>query len=246
MPTALDVIQDGLENNGIFASGEIIGDADAERCLVVLNDMLDSWANESLICFALLEQSFTVVSNKSVYTIGLTGGADLAMQRPIRINEGPGAAYFQDSNQNNYPCEVKTRVSWNQIGSRTIGANIPSQMFYDPQFPLGVINLFPIPNGGLPLTCFFDSYQPISQFTNLATLVTFPPGYSLAIKKNFALFAGPYFKPDGWTPSPALAQQALDAKAAIKRSNTRNNTIVYDPELNARASATYNIYRDSY
>ena len=53
MPTALDIIQDGLENNGIFASGEIIGDADAERSLTILNDMLDSWANESLICFAL-------------------------------------------------------------------------------------------------------------------------------------------------------------------------------------------------
>ncbi len=246
MPTALDVIQDGLENNGIFAAGEIIGDADAERCLVILNDMLDSWANESLICFALLEQSFTVVSNKSAYSIGLTGGADLPMLRPIRINEGPGAAYFQDSNQNNYFCDVVTRVAWNQIGSRSIGANIPSQLFYDPQFPLGVINLFPIPNGGLPLTCFFDSYQPISQFTNLASPVTFPPGYSLAIKKNFALYAGPYFKQDGWTPSPELKMQALEAKAAIKRANTRNNTIVYDPELTTRAQGQYNPYRDSF
>jgi hypothetical protein len=246
MPTALDVIQDGLENTGIFSAGEIIGDADAERCLAILNDMLDSWANESLICFTLLEQSFVLQSNKSVYTIGTTGGADLPMLRPIRINEGPASAYFQDSNLNNYDCEVVTRVAWNLIGSRAIGANIPSKLFYDPQFPLGVINLFPIPNGGLPLTCFFDSYQPISQFTGLAQAVTFPPGYPLAIKKNFALFAGPYFKPDGWTPSPALVQQAAEAKAAVKRSNTRNVTIVYDPELSPRASATYNVYRDSY
>lgn len=246
MSTALDVMQDGLENNGIFAAGEILGDADAERCLTVLNDMLDSWGTESLVCYALLEQSFSIVSNKSVYTIGQSGGADLNIQRPVRINEGPGAAYFQDSNGNNYPCEVRTRVWWNQIGNRGIGANIPSDLFYDPQFPLGVINLFPIPNGGLPLTCFFDSYQPISQFKDLATPITFPPGYSLAIKKNFALFAGPYFKPDGWTPSPELKQQAMDAKAAIKRSNTRNNNIAYDPELLSRASATYNVYRDSY
>jgi hypothetical protein len=208
--------------------------------------MLDSWANETLICFALLEQSFVIQPNKSVYTIGTTGGADLPILRPIRINEGPGAAYFQDSNLNNYFCDVVTRVAWNQIGSRSIGANIPSQLFYDPQFPLGVFNLFPIPNGGLQLTCFFDSYQPISQFTGLTQAVTFPPGYSLAIKKNFALFAAPYFKPDGWTPSPELKQQAMDAKAAIKRSNTRNNTIVYDPELSSRASATYNVYRDSF
>jgi hypothetical protein len=41
--------------------------------------------------------------------------------------------------------EVVPRDKWNQIGNRssTITSQIPSVLFYDPQFPLGVINVFP-------------------------------------------------------------------------------------------------------
>lgn len=244
MPTFNNVAQDVLENLGVYAAGEIISDADVERLFIIGNDMLDSWANESLTCFELQEQSFPINPGQASYTIGI--GAQINLPRPIRINEGPGSAYFQDSNGNNYDCEVVTRVAWNWIGNRTlaVNSNIPSKLFYDPQMPFGVINLFPFPTGGLSLTCFFDSFQPLTQFPDLVTNITFPPGYSLAIKKNLALFAGPYFKPEGWTPSPELKQQALEAKANVKRSNTRNNPIAYDPELLPRAASTYNVYSD--
>ena len=83
MTTALDIIQDSLEMLGVVNPGEPAVDADAERALVVLNDLIDSLSNEALATFAYLEASFPLVVNKSVYTVGT--GQDINIVRPLRI-----------------------------------------------------------------------------------------------------------------------------------------------------------------
>lgn len=242
MTTARDVIQDALESIGVYAAGEVITDADAERALIVLNDMLDSWSNESLTCFAILEQSVALTVGKGTYTLG--SGGDVAV-RPIRIIEGVGAAYIQDSNNNNYPVDVVPRDKWNLIGNRgsTVTSNVPDMIFFDPQFPLANLNVFPFPNVG-GYTMFWESYLQLTDFSTLTTAASLPPGYLLALKRNLAIEVWPYFKTDESTPSPVLIESASKAKGNIKRSNTRTNVAVMDPELVSRASGTYNIYRD--
>ena len=95
MPTAQDMIYESLRLMAVYAPNETPTDADVEQGLTCLNDMLDSWSNESLSCFAILEQSGTVVAGKSSYTIGPSG--DFNLTRPLRLIEGPGAAYSQDT-----------------------------------------------------------------------------------------------------------------------------------------------------
>ncbi|MGH6737592.1 MAG: hypothetical protein ACREDY_00910, partial [Bradyrhizobium sp.] len=147
MTTALDLIQDSLESIGVYAPGETVSDADARRSLVVLDDMLDSWSNESLTCFAILEQSGMLIPGQNQYTIGqggLTWGespwgppstwtapADFDLPRPIRVINGPGAAYLTDSNNNRYPVDVVPRDYWNMIWNLTeVTSNLPNIMFY--------------------------------------------------------------------------------------------------------------------
>lgn len=237
--TAQDIVTDALEMLGIYAPGETPNSADSQRGLICLNDMLDSWSNESLSCFTILEQSLVLTPGVSQYTIG-PGGA-VNGTRPLRLINGPGAAYIQDDQGNNYGMAVVPRDQWNLIGTRVVNSDVPDTLFYDPQFPLGVLNFFPIPNIGW--TAFWDSYQQLSQVSTLQTAVDLPPGYSLAIKSNLAVALKPYFQ--NAALDPEVAMKAAKSLGNIKRTNMRENVAVYDPEIISRATPTYNVYTDS-
>lgn len=237
--TARDMIQAALEELGVYAPGEVLSAADSSRGLTCLNGMLDSWSNESLFCYAIQETSFQLVVGQPQYTVGPGGTA--SQIRPLRIIEGPGAAYIQDTNQNNYPVAVIPRDKWNMIGLRTNTSNIPDTLFYDPQFPLGLINIFPVPLENY--TLYFDAYLQFSDFATLDAAITLPPGYQDAIQHNLAIRLKPFFR-DAQI-DPLVIELASQTKAAVKRNNLRTNTAVYDPEIVSRAAPTYNIYRDA-
>ncbi len=239
MATARDIIQDAFQRIGVYAAGEIMADADAERGLSVLNDMLDSWSNEQLFCYANLEQNLVLVPNQQQYTFGTGGNGGTS--RPLDIRKGPGAAYITDGNGDIYYIEVVTQDVWNQIGFRQSTSNIPDTIFYDPQYPLGLLNIFPIPT--LAYTLSFDSFLPLTDFASISANMVFPPGYKQALQMSLALLLWPEYKPEGTSPSPLLIQQATEAKRAIKITNSKPLTAVYDAALLARAETSYNIYR---
>lgn len=240
MTTALDLISDSLSQARIYAPGETVSAADSSLCLRLLNRMLDSWSNETLTCYAILEQSAPLVVGKTQYSIGTTGVPDINATRPLRIIEGPGAAYLQDGLGNNFPVEVVPQDRWNLIGNRMVTSQIPDTLFYDPQFPLGLINIFPTPS--ITYTLFWDSYMQLTQFANLMSVLSLPPGYEDAIVNNLTIRLKPHFK--GAQIDPIIIELASQTKAAIKRTNIRPIEAVYDGEIVARGTGTYNIYRD--
>jgi len=246
MPTtALDMITDAFEALGVYAPGEIASAADTGRALKVLNDMLDSWSNESLTTFAILDQSAPLVVAQSAYTIG-TGG-NFNMARPIRILDGPGTAYLVDTNNNRYPVEVVPQDKWNELWNVvSTTSNLPNTLFYDPQFPLGIINVYPLYSGGLGVTLHWNSYLQLVEFTSLAQVVSLPPGYVKAIQDVLTLQLIPYFKGDGYKPPDILVGRAAESKGNIKRANIRENVAEFEKMLTARGGAVYNVYADSY
>lgn len=238
MASALDLITDALQQLGVYAPGETISAADAATSLKALNDMLDSWSNESLVCVSILEQSLVMVPTISAYTIG--PGGNVNSKRPLKLIYGPGAAYMLDPQGNRYPVDVVPRDKWNMIGSTQVNSNVPNTLFYDPQFPLGILNVFPTPN--IAWTLFFDSYLQLTDFPDLATDIGLEPGYVEAFQTNLAVKLKRYFKTGPLDPDLLIA--ALGAKGNIKRTNQRENIAVYDQELVARAEGSYNIYSD--
>lgn len=240
MATAQDVITDALQMLGVYDPTMPLSDSDAQLGLSVLNDMMDSWSNESLSCFAILEQSAPLVPGQQSYTIGPSGNFN--MTRPLKIMDGPVSAYVQDGNGNNYPMEVVTRDKWNLYGNRSnvVTSDFPDVLFYDPQFPLGIINVMPFPT--IAYTMFWDSYLQLSEFANLSTAISLPPGYKLAMGTNLAVALKPYFA-DAQL-DPIIAARAMDSKGNIKRTNIRPSVAVYDSEIVSRAQVSYNPYTD--
>jgi len=228
----------------VYAPGVPIGAADSARMRWVLNNMLDQWSNQSLACYANTEQSFTLVPGQNSYTIGTSGGANIVLPRPIKINTGMGAAYLMDANNNRYPINVIEQDQWNTIGLLTTQSNLPDTLFYDPQFPLGIINIFPQPD--IAYNVYFDSRLQFVDLVNTASVFSLPPGYMEAIQNNLTVKAWRYFKKVPISQAdPDLVMLAATSLGDIKRTNMRNSPVVYDGAVVSRASSSYNIYSDS-
>lgn len=240
MTTARDLITGALTQIQVYAFGEQVANVDIAGGLDVVNSMLDSWSNESLTCYAILEQTGTILPGISSYTIG--PGGDFDMTRPLKILDGPGRAYLLDENGDKYPIDVVTQDQWNLITQPNTNSDLPSTLFYDPQFPLGIINIYPEPYQSFPL--FWDSYLQLAEFSSLSTLLSFPPGYRKAIQDNLAIELAPYFPSAQITP--ALVKAAKQSKANVKRTNIRPTVAVYDPEIVAKARGTWDIFTNSY
>ncbi len=242
MTTAFDIVQDALESLKVYGAGEDIRPADAARGLIQLNRMVDSFSNESLTTYAIREQSAPLINGKNRYSIG--PGGDFDMERPLRLLYGTGTAYLLDSNANRYSVDVFPQDRWNMIWNiQRINSNLPNTIFYDPQFPLAFINVYPKPNVD-DVTLFWDSYLPLSRFESLVTEIILPPGYEEFFESNLAIRLNRFYPTA--VLSADLVAIALESKANIKRTNQRENLAGYDKDLAASRTRPYNIYSDTY
>lgn len=236
-----DIITRSMRAIQALGSNEVPSAAEANDGLVAFNAWLDSLSNEGLASFVVLERSFTLTVGTASYTIG--SGGTINSTRPQDITQ----AYIQDTGGNNYLMTILPRDKWNQIGNRssTITSQIPTALFYDPQFPLGVINIFPTPL--IAYTCFFDSTQDQTTYTGLTTALSLPPGYERMYVANFAmeLVLLGFETTLDQKQLAMLAQVASESKANIKSTNIQEEISDYDPMLVSRAKSTYNIFRDS-
>ncbi len=236
--TAADIIQDALELLGIYGPGDTISAADSARALSVLNDMMDLWSNDSLACFANTTQTFNLVVGISTYTAG-SGGA-IPGARPLKVMDMPGSAYLTDSQGNKYQVDVVDQMTWNMRTCAAVNSNLPDTLFYDPQFPLGIVNIWPTPSQ--VYACSFLSYLQLADFGSQAATFSLPPGYKRAITTNLAVMLKPYFTAAQLDPDVRI--EAMESKGAIKRTNMKPQRASYDPELVARGSGSYNIRSD--
>lgn len=241
MTTALDIITDAMQLISVVGANDTLEAADEQLGLRMLNRMMDMWSNFSLICYEILEQSATLIPGQGAYTIG--PGGNFNMTRPLSILGDPGSAYTLDPNGNRYPLSVIPRDKWNLFGnvSPLIQGNFPNALFYDPQFPLGVINLVPVPN--IAYTLYFDSMLQLVDFTSPQQLLSLPPGYEMAMVYNLAILLNPFFL-DGKLPQEVI-DTAATALGAIKRTNRREMNAIFESEIVSRASVNYNPYTDS-
>lgn len=240
MTTALDLITRSAKALQVIGGRETLGATDANDGLVAFNSMMDSWSNERLMTYEIQEQSFQLQVGVQTYSVG--PGGTVNVTRPLSIEQ----AYIQDSGNNNYLMNLRTRDWWNQIGNRgpTITSQIPTDLFYDPQYPLGYFNVFPIPL--LQYMLFFSSPLQQLTFASLTTVLSLPPGYERAIVSNLAL----ELLLLGFTTTldqkglAILTQIASDSKANVKRTNLPEIIANYDDAIVSRSYATYNIFSD--
>ncbi len=238
MTTASDILTRAARSLGYLGRTEVMSAADINDALLTFNTMLDSWSNEKLMSYITLERTFTLIIGQQQYTIGPGGNFNTA--RPFDITQ----AFITDSNQLRYPVTILPQDKWNLIGELNINSQIPTTLFYDPQYPLGVINIFPVPLVGYTLT--IDSTQAQVDFTSLTQSLSMPLGYERMMISNLAI----ELMGAGWPcllnqlQLAALMKQAEESKANVKRTNIKEVIADYDQAIVSKSYATYNIYSD--
>lgn len=220
MTTALDMITRAMRLIGAIGEGETVTPYDAQTGLDALNSMLDSWSLDELAVYQIQQEQFTLTPSVASYTIG-SGGAFNTV-RPVQIRGG----FYRDASSNDYPFSVIELNQWNGLTPKNqLGYNI-EYLYYSPAYPLGSINLWPVPQEAG--TLFIDSLKALQSFANLTTQLSLPPGYKRMIEYNLAVEIAPEFER---SVSAEVAKIAQDSKAAVQRINAPANVLVMDDAL---------------
>ena len=205
---AQDIITAALTELGELAPQETPNADDLTDGLSRLNALIASWDIIRLNIFAIQENLYALTSGTGAYTIG-SGGA-FAAARPVSIR----AASFVTASGHRFPLEPITAEEWAAITERGASGKVPRKLYYDNNYPLATLNLWPVPSAGGQLDLL--TWEQLAQLPLLTTTFDMPPGYERALKLNLALQLAPlYRKP----VDPQLAQNAAEAKAALRGLN---------------------------
>jgi hypothetical protein len=201
--TAEDIIKLALKSIGVLGSGQSPSAEDADDALSALQDLIASWSAENLMVYYIEEQeNFTLVSGTPSYTIGSAG--DFNTTRPTEI-----VGAFVRVSDRDYPVEI---VDANTYRKRPLKsqANTPYYLYYNPDYPLGDVYVYPAGDGEL----YIDSIKPLEEPSAVSDDMTFPEGYNRALRFNLAVDLAPEY---GRQVSPELRVLAKESKQTIKR-----------------------------
>ncbi len=228
--TVADLIKGSLRLIGAIATSETPSAAESADALLVLNDMLESWANDGMLIYQSTPESLALVAAQQTYTMGLTGNFNTA--RPTRINKANVML-----NNIEVPVEILNEQQWAEITQKSMTAQIPSKLYTDGAFPLLNVKVWPIPTEVNNLVLY--SLKPITAFSSTATTVSLPPGYSRALRYNLAGELCPEY---GKAVDPVIAGIASDSRAEIKRQNTKPVYMKSDASGLPTSGKSFNIY----
>lgn len=235
MTTAVDLITLALKDIGALGIGQAISADDTADALATLNMMLGQWQGERLSVYHLVDTAIPS-TGKQTYTIG-TGG-DFNVQRPVKINAAYARLNAGSSTPIDYPVTIiDSREDYSRIALKAL-QSFPAWAYYDPAYPLGNLDLYPVPNNTFEL--HIVTMEALPQFTAPAQTINLPPEYMAAIRYNLALYLAPSYQLE---PQRSLVALATNAKRVVKRMNSQIPAMTMPRGLGSKQR--HNIYSSS-
>jgi hypothetical protein len=229
---ATDLISSSMRLIGALAAGETADAGEMADNLMVLNQMLDSWLAERLMAFTINIQEFPLIVGQQVYTMGPGGTFNTA--RPARIDRMSIVSLNNPAQPLELPMEMLTDSDWQvEIPVKLVNSSLPLQVYDDGAFPQRNLNFYPIPT--IPVNTRIYSWQALNQFPDLFTDLTFPPGYSEALRYNLAVrliaeYPGEYSQ----ITVSATQTLAVDSLARVRSMNMPLIQSFCDPALSGQ------------
>jgi hypothetical protein len=131
--------------------------------------------------------------------------------RPLRIN----SAFVRVASLD-YPVYCKNVETFELIGLKTLGGPWPRMLYYQPSFPVGNIQFWPVPTQG-EMHMFADTV--LQPFTSLSDTVNLPQGYNMFLRWNLMALLIPEY---GKTQNVEVIMKfAAESMAWVKRTNSQ-------------------------
>jgi hypothetical protein len=211
--TARDICSNALLELGAYAPGDTPSANDINFALNKFNQLVDSWNAVNSCIFAKSFDQYTIVTNTQPLTIGPTGANYTATVRPVEVIAAN--VIITDGDQDvRVPLNIRDEAWWMANSVPGVIGTIPTDLFYNPTWPLGKLYLWPIPTVANVLE--LETNGLISTYA-LATTFTMPPGYEKALTLTLAEDMQDAF---GKYPQN-LPGSAAKARAIIKSVNSK-------------------------
>lgn len=215
--TALDLITGALRKTGEYAPGEVLSAATANDALDIFNGMLDVLSNEGLAVFNNNENIVTLTAGQSVYTVGV--GGDFNIQRPLRITQAYSRLTTSGNGGVDFQCDIKDTAAYTSIGMKLQPGPWPKILYYNTNFPLAQMFLWPVPQRAIEFHFWTDM---VLQSVSLTTQLNLPQGYYLYLQYALAELLCPEYG----VPVPEdVKRMAARFLKAIKSNNAQPDRI---------------------
>lgn len=235
--SAGELINGALRLLGQLAEGETPSAETSADALMAMNQMIDSWSTERLSVFATRDDVFTWPTGTISRTYGPSG--DFVGTRPILLDD---STYFKDPSSGlSYDILFINQDQYNGIALKTVGSTFPQVMWVNMTYPDVEMYVYPRPTKDLEF--HLVSVQALSQPANLATVLSFPPGYLRAFRYCLAMELAPEF---GVEPSMQVQRIAMVSKRNLKRINNPEDLMAMPYSLVNRRRQRFNIFSGGY
>ena len=215
-PTAEDLVESAMRLVGALDQGRSAAPRELASVLVMLNDMIESWNLQKPLIYEITREEFSL-SSKNPHTIGLaTGGeaaGDFAVPRPPKIQSASTLSGTIER-----PIDILSDSEWQDIRAKGTQGTRPRDLWYEREWPLGKIWLWPDPSAGAKL--ILNLWKQMPSGMGLVDRFSVPPGYLRAIRFNLAVEIASEWK---MNPPNQVLRIAKESKAAITSIN-RNKT----------------------
>jgi hypothetical protein len=206
MTTVSDLIQLALKDLNVLAPGEALSSEDAADALATLNMMLGQWQVQKLYVVGQRLVTFACTGAQT-YAIGPSAAVDTVL--PASVDS---AQYTL--NGITYPVSVlNSREDYENITLKSIAGTLPTAIFFQRDYPLGTIYVWPQPSVG---SITLVTKDVLTEYASLSDDTAVPPEYALAMRFSLAELLMPTF---GVGPRPDIVANAIKARKVMKRNN---------------------------
>jgi len=211
------IIFDALVEIGVYNPTDSLLDDDAQFSARKLQRILDGWNAAERYAYAVDFPVYTLTANHSPILIGpgLIAPDFAAVRRPVRI-VGADLILNSSSPGTDIPLKIRDAQWWLEQRTKAVTSRTPTDLFYNPKFPNGEINLWPIASFayGLRLETWVDIAQ-VPQ--DLTTSFVAPFGYENA---TVLTLAEELITPYRSTMPAELPGKASRARALLQANNS--------------------------
>lgn len=227
MTTYADIINAGLRRLRILDIDSTADSTQLANGLLALNALIDSLNAEKISLYEEKELSALTLTGATSYTIG--SGGNLNTARPDRIL----SAFYRLNSVDYAPLKMVMKPEWDWLASKT-QVGTPELLWYDTDYPLGVLHLWPNPASG---SLYITVPLQLTEAATTGTTLSLPPGYRKMLIDNFAI----YYSAEGGIVTDQMREDARLSLAAVRRRNIHKTAEVANESAGLTGSCYGNI-----
>lgn len=221
-----DLILDALVEIGAYNPNDPLQPDDAQQGARRLNRILDSWAANRIFAYSQSFVSYTLTpNNPNPYLIGpnLTApnfATPNAAPRPVRI-DSISLILNNQTPAVDLPMNRRDKDWWANERVKGLTTSVPTDYYYEPDFPSGSIFFWPVPTYAYGVRC--ELWTELGQApADLTQTFVAPPGYALGAMLTLAEHScTPYTRP---VPED-LPTRAAAARRRFESNNAKSPRI---------------------